>query len=274
MTKPFDSDAIAKLGWRQGAILGSKLAELACKHAPDTVAVDRADWLIVTSHDCDIVNFSIDKEPVVEVLRASVGAGKKVDKQQSWGRNPRTLQLAVDLNEDPVVLSCTVHDRWTIPRGLLLQEAPAGCLRDKERRLIAKRYIRAAFPTAFDLRWRTKLKDWQKLLKKNSEWLQDVYLRMSTLDELPEGTPYKCHLILAIPHAKRGGTVWAQMRNQLGREFQAFWDQFKPPASNVPAWRCRHPQGETLVHTWRWPRPREPAVERGARLASEAGHPS
>jgi hypothetical protein len=70
------------------------------------------------------------------------------------------------------------------------------CLADKERRLIAewlaKRYIRAASPTAFDLRWRAKRKDWQQLLKKQSDWLQGVYLRLNTLDELPDGSPYKC----------------------------------------------------------------------------------
>ena len=84
-----------------------------------------------------------------------------------------------------------------IPRELLLQEVPQGQLADKERRLIAewlaKRYIRAAFPTAFDLRWRTKMRPWQRLLRRHSEWLQGVYLRLNTLAELPEGAPYRCH---------------------------------------------------------------------------------
>lgn len=232
MTKSFDSDEIVRLGWRQGAILDTELAAVASKHAPESVILDDAGWLILTSHDCDIANFSIDKEPVVEVLRARVTAAKKVDKQQSWGRNPRTLQLVVEADEDEKVLSFTVHDRWAIPRHLLQQEAPAGCLPDKERRLIAewlaKRYIRAAFPTAFDLRWRAKLKDWQKLLKKHSEWLQGVYLRLNTLDELPEATPYKCHLIMAVPHPKRGGSGWPKKRDELEQDVQAFWDQFKP----------------------------------------------
>jgi len=232
MSNWFDGGEIAKLGWRQGAILGTELAALASKHAPETVVPDDADWLILTSHDCDIANFSIDKEPVVEVLRARVAEGKKVDKQQSWGRNPRTLQLVVDASAAPKVLSCTVHDRWSVPRHVLLQEAPARYLPNKERRLIAewlaKRYIRAAFPAAFDLRWRAKLKDWQKLLKKHSEWIQGVYLRLSTLEELPEATPYKCHLILAVPHPKRGGSGWSQKRDELEQEVQAFWNQFKP----------------------------------------------
>jgi hypothetical protein len=232
MTKPFDREEIVRLGWRQGTILGAELAAVASKHAPETLISGDTDWLILTSHDCDIANFSIDKEPVVEVLRARVETAKKADKQQSWGRNPRALQLVVDEGEERKVLSCTVHDRWSIPRCVLLQQAPAGCLPDKERRLIAewlaKRYIRAAFPTVFDLRWRAKLKNWQKLLKKHSKWLQGVYLRLSTLDELPDDSTYKCHFILAVPYPKRGGSIWPKKRDELEQEVQAFWNQFKP----------------------------------------------
>ena len=53
---------------------------------------------------------------------------------------------------------------------------------------LAKRYIRAAFPTAFDLRWRAKLKDWQKLLKKHSEWL--AKRSRSPVVERPIGVPH------------------------------------------------------------------------------------
>ena len=149
MAEVFDSEQITKQGWRQGAILGDRLAKLAAEYASRTADVDRADWLVLTSHDCDIVNVSIAKEPVVEVLCMRVAGAGKLDRKQSWGRNPRTLQLEVEAREAPVVLTCVVHERWTIPRDLLMREAPAQFLPDKERRLVAewlaKRYIRAAF---------------------------------------------------------------------------------------------------------------------------------
>ena len=232
MADRFDSEEIAKRGWRQGAILGGGLAKLAGEHAPRKAAVDSADRLVLTSHDCDILNVSVDKEPVVEVLRMRVAPAGKVNRRQSWGRNPRTLQLAIEVHDQPVVLSCVAHDRWTIPRALLMRESPAQCLPDKERRLVAewlaKRYIRAAFPTAFDQRWRSKQKDWQKLLTKHSEWMQGVYLRLSTLDELPANAPYQCHLILAVPHSKRRQADWAGKRTEIEEEVKAFWDQFEP----------------------------------------------
>ena len=190
------------------------------------------DRLIVTSHDCDVVSPSLDKEPVVEILRGQIATARRVDTQLSGGRNPRMLHLAFEAGATGAVLVCLVHDRWPIPRDLLQREVPQGQLADKERRLVAewlaKRYIRAAFPTAFDRRWRAKTKTWQRLLRRYSEWLQGVYLRLNTLFELPEDAPYRCHLILAVPLDKRTGAGWPVQRDNLEREVQGFWDQFKP----------------------------------------------
>ena len=232
MIQGFDSEAVARLAWRQGSILGASLAQLACEYDPRRVAMNDEDRLIVTSHDCDVVSPSLDKEPVVEILRGQIATARRVDTQLSGGRNPRMLHLAFEAGATGAVLVCLVHDRWPIPRDLLQREVPQGQLADKERRLVAewlaKRYIRAAFPTAFDRRWRAKTKTWQRLLRRYSEWLQGVYLRLNTLSELPEDAPYRCHLILAVPLDKRTGAGWPVQRDNLEREVQGFWDQFKP----------------------------------------------
>lgn len=228
----FDSDRVAGLGWRQGAVLGAKLAQIAWTYAPATVKIGPEDWLIVISHDCDVVNFSLDKEPVIEVIRASSAVANKADKGLSAGRNPRNLQVPLATAGEQVVLSFSVHDRWTIPRENLLNEGPRSHLPEKERRLIAewiaKRYIRAAFPTAFDLRWRSKKSNWEKLLKAHSEWIQGIYLSLNPSDELPDGEPYHCELIVAVPQAKRRGEVWVNKREELANAIEKFWDQFRP----------------------------------------------
>ena len=72
MPRKFDLQELAGLGWRQGAILGTRLSRLAWGHAPERVSESANDHLVVTSHDCDVLNASIEKEPVVEVLRARV----------------------------------------------------------------------------------------------------------------------------------------------------------------------------------------------------------
>ena len=96
------------------------------------------DRLIVTSHDCDIVSPDLRKEPFVEVVRGRIATAGKVDKQLSGGRNPRILHLAFEAEATVAVLVCSVHDRWSIPRELLMGEVPHGQLADKERRLVAE----------------------------------------------------------------------------------------------------------------------------------------
>lgn len=232
MSEVFDSEAIVDRGWRQGSILGPELTKRVREYAPEWVNMRGEYVLVLTSHDCDIANFDIQKEPSVEVLQANVAPGEQANKQYVYGRNPRTLQFVVRRNGKPVLLSFLAYNRWAFPRSLLMSDSPEGCLPDKERRLIAewlaKRYIRTALPTSFDRRWRSKSKDWRALLRGQSEWLQGVYLRLDTLDELPNGSPYKCHLILAVPRLKRGSAAWAQKRSEFEETIKKFWDQFAP----------------------------------------------
>ncbi len=228
----FDAGAVEKLGWRQGAVLGPNLARAARDRAPPGVNPNENDWLIVTSHDCDVVNEKLEKEPSVELLRAEIVERKAPEKHVAWGRNPRNLQIEVADGGNTVVLSCRVHDRWSIPRELLATEAPTAGLPDKTRRLVAewlaKRYLRAAFPTVFDARWRAKLREWTGLLEKHSRWVQGVYLRLNTLAELPGERPYRCHLIVAVPAALRKDASWPNKRDELENEISAFWRPFDP----------------------------------------------
>lgn len=233
MSAAFDASVIERHGWRQGAVLGPKLAAEARKLAPSGIVFSESDWLIVTSHDCDVVNWKLEKEPTVEVLRAAVVQQKKADKQQVWGRNPREMQLAAkDGAGDSVVLSVKVHERWSVPRELLATEAPRSVLETKERRLIAewlaKRYIRAAFPTAFDARWRPKMKEWTGLLEAQSQWVQGIYLRLGTQAELAVDEPYEVHFIVAAPAAATKDPAWGKKKLELESLVEKFWKEFEP----------------------------------------------
>ena len=77
-----------ELGWRQGAILDQQLALLAWDHAPDRLDADDQDHLVVASHDCDILNASLTKEPLVEVLRARVPDARRTAKPPFRGTKP------------------------------------------------------------------------------------------------------------------------------------------------------------------------------------------
>lgn len=234
MGRGFDRDRVAELGWRQGSILDRRLAESAWEHAPKRVEQGDRDRLLVTSHDCDVLNASIDREPLVEVLRARaletpVGQPDPL----SAGRNPRALRLPeVSVQGDEVSLDLAVHDRWGIPRELLTEEAPVDRLPPKEARLVAewlaKRYIRSAFPTEFDRRWSRRAKAWRKLLKRHSSWIQGVYLRLHTVRELPADDPYRCALLLAVPPSRGALREWPNVREALEQAFSGFWNRLRP----------------------------------------------
>ena len=233
MATTFDSQRIVDLGWRQGAILAETLSRTAVAHAGSVATpTNDSDCLILTSHDCDITNGSLEKEPVVEILHGRQALDERSNSQLIGGRNPRRLQLDVPWEDSQLVISCAVHERWSVPRELLLQEPPKAFLPDRERRLVAewlaKRYVRSAFPTAFDLRWRGKQKAWLALLNENSDWLQGVYLRLSTLSELPDESTYGVHLILAVPRAKRRGTGWSTAREAIETAVEDFWRDVHP----------------------------------------------
>jgi hypothetical protein len=143
----FDAKSIEKNGWRQGAVLGPVLLRAARERAPSGIAVSDDNWLIVTSHDCDVVNDRLDKEPTVEVLRAEVVSRTSPDRQQVWGRNPRILQFDVeDGSGGSLVLCVKVHERWMLPRETLCIEAPAHILDDQRRRLVAEWLREALYP--------------------------------------------------------------------------------------------------------------------------------
>lgn len=234
MAHEFDPRQLVELGWRQGALLGHGLASLAWEHAPNRLKAGEQDHLVVTSHDCDILNPSLGKEPLVEVLRASIPdapAGQR--SHHSAGRNPRALRLSdVTVRGDVIPLDFAVHDRWEIPRELLLKEAPADRLSVKECRLVAqwlaKRYTRAAFPMAFDARWRAEYKAWWRLLKKYSSLIQGVYVRLNTLGELTGSVSYRCDLLLAVPSSKRGLPQWSAIAAAAERDFLTFWRRLQP----------------------------------------------
>jgi len=232
VSQPFDSQCIAQLGWRQGSVLGGVLSTKARSSAPPGLTVADTDWLIVTSHDCDIVNVRLEREPVVEVLRAVPSDRSAPDPQQHWGRSPRQWQVAVAGESTEVTLECQVHERWPIPRQWLAEEAPGNQLPPKERRAmaewLAKRYVRPAFPSAFDQRWHSRLKQWFQLLRRESGLLQGVYLRLSSSEELPSNQAYGCDFIVVVPASARTSADWPTQRERLETAIERFWGQFEP----------------------------------------------
>ena len=115
-----------------------------------------------------------------------------------------------------------------------MSDSAEECLPDKERRLIAewlaKRYIRTAFPTAFDQRWRSKLKDWRRATEGGiANGCKECTCDLTHWVNSRAGTPYKCHLILAVPHLMRGAMQdGLKSVRRWSEAIENFWNQFKP----------------------------------------------
>ena len=244
---------IERRGWRQCAILPVPLAAIAANARPAwlqtyaTAFNADVDWLIVLTHDCDLVNASLEKEPAVELLRA-VCLASPPNPELVWGKNPRSLHCTGMTRTTQTTLKIMAQDRWTVPRDLLTRSAcdPDRTLPGKVAKAIinwqAKRYFRAAFPGAFDARWHgeqidsarpdkrrdaTKfLRAWTALIGRHSAAIKTLYMQLNTMAELAVDLPYSLRLLVIIePHAARSSS-WTTIRAELDRDISAFWRQF------------------------------------------------
>jgi hypothetical protein len=156
--------------------------------------------MLVLTQDCDLVHPSYEVEPSVELI-----AGCFLDVADNGlrhGRNPRRLHVEVDRESGPSVLALSIHQRFVVPRAELEDQAPHESTRlgPEQRRLVcewvAKRYVRAAFPDAFNSRVQAAHKKIEKALKRDGEHVTGLFLMIDPDDERVEGEDYR--LILRV----------------------------------------------------------------------------
>lgn len=192
-----DRDKLVQLGWRQGSALPPGLVAqlVASGHLP--AGLPATALMLLTGHDCDLVHGSFEAEPFAEIIRFKVA--ERPDGHLNFGKNPRKIQIEIA----DVVYEAGIWDRSLIPRESLLKEAPAavdaGPRQVREiARWISKRYVRAAFPNAFEdrtARIQRKLKD---ILRPASKLISGIYLLLED-EELPAGQPYDVSIVATMP---------------------------------------------------------------------------
>jgi hypothetical protein len=156
-----------------------------------------SDYLIVISHDCDVVRDRLDDEPDVEVMVARSVTGAELDGNLTNGKNPRAIQFRLD---HPIgVIGLAAFERYTLPRPWLANLTPSGELSADDKlvlgRWLASRYSRAAFPDAFNDRTTAVRSDLASLVKKPGRPLTAVLLALDTYDELGPDASYSVELI-------------------------------------------------------------------------------
>ena len=199
--KTVDFQRIEANGWKQGACL---LVDASTEIYVTTQCMQErlpAGLYIVLSQDCDVLNFSLEKEPVEEVIAAN--QIQQCDAELNTGKNPRRLHL--DTNASNLFLEVSPNNRYFIGRKYLENSNPA--LIDMTSRSlkilinwIAKRYKRPGFPDAFNRRIGSELiKKIKRVLSNEAINTRGLFIRLHSEEELPQSETYNIILKLLVP---------------------------------------------------------------------------
>lgn len=149
--------------WRQGCVVS---VEALCEHFD---LETEHGFAMCISHDCDIASDS-NKEPFVEFIYAN--CIQQTDAQKQNARNPRTLQLNLNLFSEETQVEMLAHNKFTLDKELLagfhsdnveyIQQDEKDILRS----WLAARYRRHAFPDELTNRIAPLLTELEKQAKR------------------------------------------------------------------------------------------------------------
>lgn len=137
--------------WRQGSVLGEDSLSALGDSIP---MVDQATVVVVISHDCDLAEQSLDKEPYVELMIGKVVP--KADGGKRFGKALRFLHVDYSKDGSDVVVELLAAQKIIVSRAAWFKEnepdqawvVKQGEIR-KLRSWLATRYDRSAFSNSF-----------------------------------------------------------------------------------------------------------------------------
>ena len=187
--------------WRQGHVLTKAAVQKLGLVYPDKEP--ELTYTIVISHDCDLVNDDLDKEPDAEVI-----IGKIVDKADgnfSWAKSPRTLHLEATQDGKAVDIELVATSKCLVSKLALAEFTPdsAWSLSSNSlsilRSWLSVRYNRASYPNEFVNRFDRE--GFAKLIKTTQKLLSFVYFDVDKgkAIERSDETPYSLKIILVFP---------------------------------------------------------------------------
>jgi hypothetical protein len=190
------AESCKETGWRQGDLLRGEVTGILLQGNVDGgVLFERPpDALLLCSQDCDLVA-NDKKEPWVELLGATICT--EVDGSTLHGRNPRLMQIPWRDG----FMNFSIHSKIKVPKNFLAlhKRDPESYLHQKSLnvvlRWLSRRYIRAAFPDAFNARLDHRDKHlgrWEK----RADAISIILLRLDTYEELDNDQNYSIDIVL------------------------------------------------------------------------------
>ena len=189
------AEQLRQLGWRQGSVLGPSLVA----GLSDRLPAD-AEVAVAVSQDCDAVAETTIEESV-EIIPGT--ETETPDAGLLHGRHPRRIALPFEGSDFHLVLD--IRRRVCISKSALAEVAPDGSRILSPRnvrqlaRWLAKRYLRDAFPDAFNSRLHVARGRFDKLSKaEHGKRVSAIFVSMEEPNaELPSDRPYRVALYFA-----------------------------------------------------------------------------
>lgn len=188
-------------GWKQGSVLPRQLGRDLARLAPRPLELGEQDLGIVISHDCDVAQAVLEKEPWVDLIVAR-GLDRLPSEELTYGKHPRLLEVEAVVSEQRFAYRLSSAEHWRAPRERLVGSEPSGYFATVPLLLvpawISGQFIRAAFPDEFNRRWRSASRDLRQLLAGGAGDINSIYIYIDDI-ELAEGQDYRIILRGVMP---------------------------------------------------------------------------
>jgi hypothetical protein len=195
--KQIDRKKIQENGWHQGAVCPFQTLSESPESAESCKAFPQSggELAILISQDCDIVNDNLTKEPFADWLIAR--CIKELDGTCLYGKNARKLHF----QHNGIFYEVLAYERVSTSRKLLekISAEPSqvlpSLLTKQAAEWLSKRYIRPAYPDAFNKRINEAKKQAKKTLKKDHELFRLILIKIHPNKELPADQTYSVSIV-------------------------------------------------------------------------------
>lgn len=185
-------------GWRQGALIFNFKEDDFNTHAH--IELDENDIYVVISQTCDLINPDFNNEPFFEVLRISK-TNSEPQNEYTGGKNSREIHFQIELDGEVTTFRALPYERFFVDRQLLNSNSPDAYLTDETREMLSawliKRFSRAAFPDTYDQRWKGRLKQIERVIKR-LKLIEDIYIKILPFEEVDDGTKYQVEIYILM----------------------------------------------------------------------------
>jgi len=201
-----DRELLKSNGWQMGACFTRSSCPKLISSMAENHLQDESLVFIAITHDCAIINDSLNAEPFLEYIVArKIG---KLDGNFTHTKNPRKLHIEIETHNSSIPFELSIIDRAFLDRALLLENKPAQDVRliDSQKatlvRWLANRYMGQALPDQFEKRIDPIRGNLNKLLSKTeANGMLAIYIELSPRDELASDKNYTLTVVLVYEDA-------------------------------------------------------------------------